>query len=65
MNPTRLGSKLTHNEPTKERPQKCGFFSCMKDLLLILGSLGFAAFLIMLTLGISASGVQFWVELFF
>ena len=41
------------------------FFSCMKDLLLILGSLGFAAFLIMLTLGISASGVQFWVELFF
>lgn len=40
-------------------------FLCMKDLLLILGSLGFAAFLSMLTLGISASGVQFWVELFF
>lgn len=40
-------------------------FFHMKDLLLILGSLGFAAFLIMLTLGISASGVQFWVELFF
>ncbi len=40
-------------------------FSYMKDLLLILGSLGFATFLIMLTLGIAASGVQFWVELFF
>lgn len=34
-------------------------FSYMKDLLLILGSLGFVAFLIMLTLGIAASGVQF------
>lgn len=40
-------------------------FFMHEDLLLILGSLGFAAFLIMLTLGISASGVQFWVELFF
>lgn len=40
-------------------------FSCMKDLLLILGSLGFAAFLIMLTLGIAASGIQWWIELFF
>lgn len=41
------------------------FFSYMKDLLLILGSLGFAAFLIMLTLGIAASRAQFWIELFF
>ena len=40
-------------------------FSYMNDLLLILDSLGLAAFLIMLTLGIAASGVQWWIELFF
>ena len=40
-------------------------FLYMKDLLLLLGSLGLASFLIMLTLGIAASGIQWWIELFF
>ena len=37
----------------------------MRDLLFLLGALGFSAFIIMLMMGIAGAGIQFWVELFF
>lgn len=36
----------------------------MRDLILVLGALGFALFGMMITVGIVASGVMFWVNLF-
>jgi hypothetical protein len=36
----------------------------MRDLILVLGALGFALFGMMLTVGIVASGVMFWINLF-
>ena len=35
----------------------------MKDLIFFLGVLGFAALLVMLTMGILGAGVKFWFEL--
>lgn len=36
----------------------------MRDLILVLGALGFALFGGMITIGIVASGVMFWINLF-
>ena len=36
----------------------------MRDLILVLGALGFALFGTMITVGIVASGVMFWINLF-
>lgn len=36
----------------------------MRDLILVLGTLGFALFGVMITIGIVASGVMFWINLF-
>lgn len=36
----------------------------MRDLILVLGALGFALFGMMITVGIVASGVTFWINLF-
>jgi hypothetical protein len=37
----------------------------MKDFIALLGAIGFFVFLVMLVMGVAASGIQFWVELFF
>lgn len=36
----------------------------MRDLILVLGALGFALFGMMITVGIVASGMMFWINLF-
>ena len=36
----------------------------MRNLVLVLGALGFAIFGVVITIGIVASGVMFWVNLF-
>lgn len=36
----------------------------MRDLILVLGALGFALFGMMITIGILASAVMFWINLF-
>lgn len=36
----------------------------MRDLILVLGALGFALFGIMMTFGIVGAGVMFWINLF-